>query len=152
MSAAIAQPQPSAKVPWNRLLLAGVIAIAGSIVANLLIGWLARLLLPISSAFMPLSAMPTIIFTTLFLVIATGVYAVINVFAKNPPRVFSIVALVALVLSLLPNLQMLFSPSALPMPIPAEAITPTAVIVLMLQHVAAYLITVWAFVRWAPQK
>jgi hypothetical protein len=152
MSAATQPVRSSARLPFSRILLAGVIAIVGSVIANLIVGWLGGLIFSVSPAFLPLTPPPTIIFTTLFLVIATAVYAVINLFAANPPRVFNIVALVALILSLIPNVMMLFNPSATPMPLPPESITFGAVLVLMLQHVVAYAITVWAFVKWAPSR
>ncbi len=129
-----------------------MIAIVGSVVANLLVGWLGKLIFSVSPAFLPLTPPPTIIFTTLYLVAATAVYAVINLFAANPPRVFNLVALVAVILSLIPNVLMLVNPSAMPLPVPAESITFGAVLVLMIQHVVAYAITVWAFVKWAPTR
>ena len=88
MTAASIQTKPQRKLSFGRVLLAGVIAIAGSIVANLLIRWLGMLVLPVDPSFMPLGTwQPTVMFTTLFLVVATIVYLIINAFAANPPRV-----------------------------------------------------------------
>ena len=42
--------------------------------------------------------------------------------------------------------------SATPMPLPPESITFGAVLVLTAQHVVAYAITVWSFVKWAPGR
>ena len=149
MTAATIQTKSSRKLTLSRALLAGVLAIALSIVANLVIRWLGMLIVPVDAGFMPLSTwQPTAVITTLFLVVATIVFLVINAFAANPSRIFNIVALVALIVSLIPNVLMLFSSAPLPnMGMP----TPGAVVILMLQHVAAYAITVWAFTRWAPQ-
>ena len=142
------------KLPFTRVLLAAVVAIVLSVLVNLLIRWLGMLFVPVDPEFIPLLTwQPTAVMTTLFLSVATIVFLLINAFSANPPRIFNIVALVALIISLIPNVMMLFSSEPLPnIGIP----TPGAAIILMLQHVAAYLITVWsftswAFTRWAPQ-
>ena len=148
MTAATIQAKSARKLSFTRVLMAGAIAIVGSIVANLIIRWLGMLLLPVDPSFMPLNSFaPTILFTTIFLVLATVVFLVINAFAANPPRTFTIVATVALVLSLIPDSMFLINPSAMPMGTP----TLGALIILVAQHIAAYLITLWAFTRWAPQ-
>lgn len=148
MTSASIQARPRRKLSFGRVLLAGVIAIAGSIIANLLIRWLGMLVLPVDPSFMPLATwQPTVIFTTLFLVVATIVFLIINAFAANPPRVFTIVATVALVLSLVPDAMFLINPAAMPMGTP----TLGAVAILIIQHIAAYFVTLWAFTRWAQQ-
>ena len=148
MSAAAIQTKSARKLSFTRVLLAGVIAIAASVAANLIIRWLGLLVLPVDPTFMPLSTwQPTAIFTTMFLVLATVVFLIINAFAANPPRVFTLVATVALVLSLIPDALFLINPSAMPMGTP----TPGAVIILVIQHLAAYAITLWSFTRWAQQ-
>ena len=148
MTAASIQAKPTRKLSFTRVLAAGAIAIVGSIVANLIIRWVGMLLLPVDPSFMPLNTwQPTVLFTTMFLVLATVVFLVINAFAANPPRTFAIVATAALVLSLIPDSMFLINPSALPMGTPTWG----AVIILVVQHIAAYLITLWAFTRWATQ-
>lgn len=149
MTATSIQASSSRKLTFSRVLLAGVIAIALSVVANLAVRWLGMQVVPVDPGFMPLSTwQPTAIMTTLFLVVATIVFLVINAFTANPPRVFNIVALVALILSLIPNVLMLVNSAPIPnMGTP----TPGAAVILMIQHVVAYLITVWVFTRWAPQ-
>jgi hypothetical protein len=148
MTAATIQTRPVRKLSFTRVLLAGVIAIVASIIANLILRWLGMLVLPVDASFMPLNSwQPTVIFTTMFLVLATIVFLIINAFAANPPRVFTIVATVALVLSLIPDAMFLINPAAMPMGTP----TLGAVTILILQHIAAYLITLWAFTRWAQR-
>ena len=148
MSAAAIQTKSARKLSFTRVLLAGGIAIAASVAANLIIRWLGLLVLPVDPTFMPLSTwQPTAIFTTMFLVLATVVFLIINAFAANPPRVFTLVATVALVLSLIPDALFLINPSAMPMGTP----TPGAVIILVIQHLTAYAITLWSFTRWAQQ-
>lgn len=137
------------KLPISRVLLAGGVAIVGSVIANLVVYWLGAMLTQPPADFQPLaSPMPTIIFTTLFLVIATAVYAVINALASNPVRVFTIVAIVALVVGLIPDFMLLISPGAMPMGTP----TVPAVLVLIVMHFVAFGITLWAFTKWAHQR
>jgi hypothetical protein len=106
--------------------LAGLIAIIASIIANVLIWWLSGLIFDIPPDFMALMGPgPAIMFTTVFLVGATLVYAIINALSSNPPRLFTYVSIVAFVLLLIPDLMLL---------------------------VAAYAITLWVFTRWAPRR
>lgn len=145
---AAAQTRPARKLPFTRVLLAGLIAIGASIVANLIVRALGLLVLPVDPTFTPVSTwQPTVIFTTMFLLLATVVFLVINAFAANPPRLFTIVATVALVLSLIPDSLFLINPSAMPLGTP----TAGAVIILVIQHIVAYAITLWSFTRWAQQ-
>jgi hypothetical protein len=138
----------SKKVPFGRALMAGGITIILSIVANLLVRWIGMLILPVDPSFLPLATwQPTVIFTTLFLVVATIVFLLINAFTSNPPRVFTIVASVALVISLLPDLMLLINPTAMPVGTP----TLGAVIILIAMHIVGYLIAIWAFTKWAQQ-
>ena len=91
---------------------------------------------------------PAIMFTTVLLVGATLVYAIINALSSNPPRLFTYVSIVAFVLLLIPDLMLLVAPQSLPL----GTTTVPAVLVLIAMHVAAYAITLWAFTRWAPQR
>ena len=140
---------PSQKLPISRIAMAGGIAIVASVVVNVLIWWLGSMLVNPPADFLPMaSPMPAIMFTTIFLVAATVVYAIINAVSKNPARVFTIVAVVALVLGLIPDIMLLVAPENMPMGTP----TVPAVLVLIVMHFAAFAITMWAFLRWAPQR
>ncbi len=139
----------SQKLPLSRIALAGVIAIVASVEVNVIIWWRGSMLVSPPADFMPLAGPgPTIIFTTFFLVSATIVYAIINAVSKNPVRVFTIVAVIALVVGLIPDIMMLIAPGSMPMGTP----TVPAVLVLILMHFAAFAITMWVFTRWAPQR
>lgn len=149
MTAATIQAKPDRKLPFSRVLVAGLIAIVAASVANVIVGWLGKLILPVDPSFAPLASwQPAVVLTSILLVLATIVFLVINAFATSPVRIFNIVALVALIISLIPDVLMLFSSEPLP-----NLGTPTwgAAVILMVQHVVAYLITVWAFTRWAQQ-
>lgn len=141
--------QPSARLSTQRVLQAGGIAIVGSVIANLIVYWIGRRLTQPPADFQPLaSPVPTMIYTVLFLIIATGVYAWINAKASDPVRMWTIVASVALILSLIPDVLLLINPGILPIGTPNVS----AVLVLMVMHVVAYGITMWAFTKWAHQQ
>lgn len=137
------------KLPFSRVMLAGVIAIVGSVIANLVVFWVGGMIVQPNPDFQPLaSPMPTIIFTTLFLVVATAVYAIINAFTRNPVRVWTIVAWIALIVGLIPDIMMIVNPAPSPMGTP----TLPAVLVLIVMHFVAFAITMWAFTKWAHQR
>lgn len=137
------------KLPISRVLMAGGVAIVGSVIANLIVYTVGRMIVQPNADFQPLaSPLPTIIFTTMFLIIATAVYAAINAFTGNPVRVWVIVAWIALIVGLVPDFMLLINPAALPM---GEA-TPGAVLVLIVMHFVAFAITMWAFTKWAHQR
>lgn len=140
--------QPS-KLPFSRVLAAGGIAIVGSVIANLAVYFVGRMLVNPPADFQPLaSPMPTIIFTTLFLVVATAVFAMINAWSSNRARVFTIVAVIALVLGFIPDIMLIVSPESSPMGTP----TLGAVLVLIVMHFVAFAITMWSFLTWAPRR
>ncbi len=139
----------TSKLPFSRVLAAGGIAIVGSVIANLVVYFVGRMLVQPPADFQPLaSPMPTILFTTFFLVIATAVFAVINAWSSNRARVFTIVAVIALVLGLIPDIMLLVSPESSPMGTP----TVSAVLVLIVMHFVAFAITMWSFLTWAPRR
>ncbi len=140
---------PSQKLPISRIAMAGGIAIVASVIVNVVIWWLGTMLVNPPADFMPLAGPgATIMFTVFFLVSATIVYAIINAVSKNPVRVFTIVAVIALVVGLIPDILMLIAPGSTPMGTP----TVPAVLVLIVMHFAAFAITMWVFTRWAQQR
>lgn len=146
MSISTAAP---AQLPLSRVLLAGLVAIVGSVVANLLIYWLGVMLVQPNPDFQPLATpIPTILFTTVFLVLATAVYAAINAFTRNPVRVWTIVAWIALIVGLIPDILMIVDPASFPMGTPTVA----SALLLIVMHLAAFAITMWAFTKWAHQR
>lgn len=140
--------QPS-KLPFSRVLAAGGIAIVGSVIANLAVYFVGRMLVNPPADFQPLaSPMPTIIFTTFFLVVATAVFAMINAWSSNRARVFTIVAVIALIVGFIPDIMLIVSPESSPMGTP----TLGAVLVLIVMHFVAFAITMWSFLTWAPRR
>jgi hypothetical protein len=152
MSTAAITPTASARIPFTRVLLAGLIAIAGSVIANVIVLWLGVRLFNVPADFYPtMTIQPTIIFTTLFLVVATAVFAVINRFTANPIRVWTIVATIGLIVSLIPDFMLLINPAAMSTGMPMGTITLGGVAILILMHLVGFAIMMWAFTRWAPR-
>ena len=139
----------SSKLPFSRVLAAGGLAIVGSVVANLAVYFVGRLIFQPPADFQPLATpIPTILFTTLFLVVGTAIFAMINSWSNNRAQIFTIVATIALILGFIPDIMLLVSPESSPMGTP----TPGAVIVLIVMHFVAFAITMWSFLTWAPRQ
>ena len=126
----------SERVASGRLLKIGALAIGASVVANLIIRVIFVNLLGIGTEFPPLGWGPPIIFTIMGVLGAVIVFAIVARFAKRPIRLFRIIGVVVLVLSLLPDLGLL-NANAMP------GTSLGSVIALMLMHVAAGAITIW---------
>jgi hypothetical protein len=124
------------RIATGRLVQVGALAIGASVVANLLIRIITVNVLGIGQDFPPLGWGPPIIFTIMGVLGAIIVFAIIARFSKRPLRLFRIIGLVVLVLSLLPDIGLL---SANTMP----GTSLGSVIALMLMHVAAGAITIW---------
>lgn len=99
------------------LWLIGPLAIIAAIIANLIARFIAFALLPLSDAvFVPLQIGAIIVFTVAGVGSAVIVYALVKRFAKNPVRTYLIIAAIALIISCIPNAQMIMDPSAAPFP------------------------------------
>jgi hypothetical protein len=135
MSTATLADRPE-RIASGRLLKVGALAIGASVVANLIIRIIFVNLLGIGKEFPPLGWGPPIIFTIMGVLGALIVFAIIARFGKRPIRLFRIIALVVLVLSLLPDLGLLNANT-----MPGTSLG--SVIALMLMHVTAGAITIW---------
>lgn len=127
------------RMPGMQLLLRGILAIVAAVVANLLVRAILVAVVDISPAFQPMYPRAIVFVTTLGVGAAVVVFALINRFTRRPVPIFHRVALVALVISLLPNVALLMAPSD-PEDFPGK--TTAGVLSLMLMHVVAYVITV----------
>jgi len=92
----------------------------------------------VAPGFEPLSYPPTVFLTVLTAIAATFVFAAVRRLSTNPRRTFVRVAVVALVLSLLPDVLLLQVDSAA---------TLAGVIVLMVMHVVAAAVDVRVLTR-----
>ncbi len=146
MSTDIQSPPAHRPLPAGRLAAYGLLAIVASIVANLLIQALAKAIIDVSPEFLPLaSAQPIIVFTGVFVLIAVLVFAWVDRRSANPARTYNWIALVALIVSVLPDLGLIINPDNNMF----GGVTPAAVSVLIVMHIVAYAITVFVLTRLA---
>ena len=121
-----------------RLWWVGVLAIIASVAANLLVRQLALATLGISDEFEELSGIGAIItitsLTTLGVLGAVIVFALLERFARRPILMFKRIAVVALVLSFVPDVLLLVAS--------VPGATVVSVGVLMSMHVVAWVISV----------
>ena len=122
------------RVALRRLAWVAPLAVLGATLANevarrLLLG----ILPPINPDFVALEAQSVAFMTVVCGVAAVAVFAAVARLSLQPIRTYQIVAVVALVMSLLPDLMLLQDPTA----------TAGAVITLMLLHVVAAAAIVW---------
>ena len=128
----------------------GARALSGALIATLSILLLAGAVLDIPPEFLPLAGPgPTIFFTSMGTLAAVGVFGLVRRLASRPARAFRMIAGVVLVLSFVPDLWLLSDTGREVFP----GATPAGVAVLMLMHVAAAAMIVWALTAGAdPQE
>ena len=127
-------------VELRRLWWVGPLTVVAAVAAVLVVRVVAFATLELSAEYPPLSWSGPIIFTTVLVGAGVLVFAVVARWSPTPIRTYRRIALVALWLSLIPDL---FLPGAGP------GATWTAAIVLMVMHVAAWLPTVLILTRQA---
>ena len=123
------------KVPWVWLLGVGALTVAVAVTVNVVIRTIAVSVLGIGAGFTALDLGPTVAFTVVGVTGAVAVFGLILRFARRPVRLFGRVALVVLMISLVPDVLLLFSS-----PIPGT--TTAGVFTLMLEHVASWAVVV----------
>ena len=139
------------KLPTKQVWMAGGISILGSVIANLAVYWVGRMVVNPDPGFQPLAGPgPTIFFTVAFLLVATLVYLGINAYTTQPVRIFTIVAVIVFLVGLIPDFLLFGEGTSASMGMGVA--TPGAVVLLILMHIAAFAITLWAFTRWAHRR
>jgi hypothetical protein len=130
------QTAPSEKVAgFSRLWWVGLLVIVVATVVNIVLALGATALIPGLAAFSPLGVGPIGFFTFVGALGAVIVFALLGRFARRPVRLFRIVAITVLVLSLIPDILMLSQPLF-------PSTTPASVTVLMCLHVVVAAICV----------
>ncbi len=128
-------PAASTTVGRGRFALVGLGTVAAAVLANLLVYALGSAVVGYDQQFVVLAnASGTILFTVLPAIVAVLLYAVLMRFTNDPARIFTNIAVVVLVLSLIPDLT--YIPS-----VPGASTGQTAI--LMLMHVVAAAVIVW---------
>jgi hypothetical protein len=137
---------PAQRYPTSKILLAGLITIVVSVALNYVVYWIATGLFGIQSDFAPFVAPATFgIFTVGFLIVAIAVWWWIARRSATPEKTFNTVALVALILSIIPNIAFLFVPP----PPQSGSASVAAMIVLIIMHVVAWLVTITVLPRFS---
>jgi hypothetical protein len=131
LSSSSSSPAPVAPraVSWGRFVLVGLGAVIAAVLANLLVYLIGSVVVGYDPQFVVLAnASGTILFTVVPAIVAVLLYAALVRFSGNPARIFTNIAVVVLIVSLIPDLT--YIPS-----VPGATSGQTAV--LMLMHVVA---------------
>jgi len=130
-----------------------VFTVVVAIIANLIVRAVAFALLPLSAEFPPLRVSAVALFTFGGVVAAAGVYALVRRFTRRAVLIYSVVALIALLVSLIPDFQMLGDPAKEPFPGVTDSwpgATVSAIWVMMAFHVVAAVVSVGMLTQLAP--
>ena len=136
LSSSSSSPAPVAPraVSWGRFVLVGLGAVIAAVLANLLVYLIGSVVVGYDPQFVVLAnASGTILFTVVPAIVAVLLYAALTRFTGNPARIFTNIAIVVLILSLIPDLT--YIPS-----VPGATSGQTAI--LMLMHVVAAVVIV----------
>jgi hypothetical protein len=131
LSSSSSSPAPEAPraVRWGRFALVGLGTVIAAVLANLLVYLIGSVVVGYDPQFIILAnASGTILFTLVPAIVAVLLYAALMHFTSNPARIFTNIAIVVLVLSLIPDLT--YIPS-----VPGASSGQTAI--LMVMHVVA---------------
>ncbi len=134
MEAAASNAGGSERVSFRRLLWVGPLAVVAAVAVNVVIRTVAVALFGLTD-FPPLMLGPTILFTIFGVLGAVMVFALVARFSGRPIRLFRRVALVALLVTLVPDVLLLVAPSI-------SGTTVAGVLTLMAEHVAAWAVSV----------
>jgi hypothetical protein len=136
LSSSASSPEPGAPraFSWGRFALVGLGTVVAAVLANLVVYLIGSVVVGYDPQFVVLAnASGTILFTVVPAIIAVLLYAALIRFTSNPARIFSNIAVVVLILSLIPDLT--YVPS-----VPGASSGQTAI--LMLMHVVAAVVIV----------
>lgn len=126
------------KIPTAKTILtAGCVGLVFSILINSLIRFVTISLVDVSPKFIPLSISAPIIFTIAGVLGAVIVFWIVARKTKNPKKIYSRIAFIVLLLSIIPDLLFLSDPNA-----SENGANPVTVSALILMHIATYLIIV----------
>jgi hypothetical protein len=143
----IVRNEKRADAAW-RLFMVGVLTIAAAVGADLAVRALAFAIWPISPAFLPLQIGSICVFTAVLVGGGVLVYALVVRFSRRPARTYTMIALIALLLSLVPPVMLFFNPDTSMLP----GVTPRASGILMVLHIMDALIAVVLLIRLAPSN
>jgi len=124
---------------WGRFALVGLVTVVVAVLANLLVYLIGSAVVGYDPQFVVLAnASGTILFTVVPAVVAVLLYAALIRFTSNPARIFTNIAVVVLIISLIPDLT--YIPT-----VPGASTGQTAILILM--HVVAAVVIVSVLTR-----
>ena len=139
MSTATLSPYSSQPIPAGQIARNGLLAIALSIVANLILYYVALAVAPSVGEFPMLGPINVVVSTIVYLLFAILAFILVNRFSSRPQRTYRIVAAIALLLSFFPPISA--GLGGIPNVEPASAAT---VITFILMHIVSATVTIWA--------
>jgi hypothetical protein len=128
--------------------MVGVLTIAAAVVADLVVRSIAFAIWPISPTFLPLQVGSICVLTTVLVGGGLLVYALVVRFSRHPSRTYTLIALNALLLSLVPPVMLFFNPDTRMLP----GVTPLAASILMILHIVDALIAIVLLTQLAPSN
>ena len=135
-------PAETRPIDWSRYSVRGLLTVLAAVAANVIVYFIGSALIGYDPEFIVLSYVSgPIIFTVVPAIIAVLLYAVLLRFTRNPARIFTIVAAIVLVLSVIPDFT--YIPS-----VPGSSNAQIAVLVLM--HAVAAVVIVSMLTRFRP--
>ena len=129
-------PVASRTVSRGRFALVGLATVTAAVIANLLVYLIGSVVVGYDPGFVVLAnASGTILFTVVPAIVAVLLYAALMRFSGNPARIFSNIAVVVLIVSLIPDLT--YIPS-----VPGATSGQTAILMLMHGVAAVVIVSV----------
>jgi hypothetical protein len=135
-------------VNTDRILRAAVFSVLAAVAANVVLRVILFAIIDLPADFPPLQTVMIALFTAVGTAAGAVVFALIARRARNPIRTYWIVAMVALVLSILPNFGAMANPGMMPFP-SGSALTFG---VLILFHIMATFVSVLVLTRLSAER
>lgn len=134
-------------VSLKKLWWVAPLSIVATILANLVTLFILDVIFQLDDAFPPFQPIPIIIVTIMYLIVAILAYILVARFSSNPVRLYNIIALIALIVSFIPNIGLMLNPSGVPF-----TGTPFDFGILMIFHVVAWAVFVQLVTRLTIEK
>lgn len=133
-SASSSEPAAGGAFRWGRFVLVGLGTVLAAVLANLVVYFLGSVIVGYDPRFIVLATpSATILFTAVPALVAVLLYVTLIRFTSNPARIFTTIAIVVLIVSLIPDVT--YIPS-----VPGASAGQT--VVLMVMHVVAAVVIV----------
>lgn len=130
---------------WGRVVGVGLLTVGMAVAANLLVRVLLFALLDLPDDFRSLQPGSIALFTTAGVTLGVVAFAIVARMSRRPVRTYSLVAVIAFIVSIVPNLVLAANPTAAPFP----GGTTTAFLTLIVFHVVAAVIAIFSLTRLA---